>query len=425
MNEQLRELVKKRLAAAVNCPAKDDIVEEITADLNAKYDDLLACGMTPEEAFAKVQEGIGDLREVVAFINEANRRSEETGKSADNPFPFAGFDDFMRQMGKNLKNLEPSMRVVANDIKSAAEQLGAAAKSLAKDSKDPLKDIADSVKSGLKTTWKAFSASMDGNKHRYDYTVPAAELTGVEITTSGGDVTFGISQDENVYIVELSNTELAEDKLARIQTADGILMVAPGQKYSAGPVLFNQGMFSSDFEVYLPRRAWNSLKVTTGSGDVELETDLEVATLTLHTVSGDANCPQVKCGVVEIHTTSGDVTLTGDCCEAHIQTISGDCDVEGNADKLFVESTSGDLALHLYSMPCALDLNTVSGDTKLCLPDNDGFTLRYQRVSGDVRSDFDLKASPNDKSGTAVYLDGGSRTYSMQTVSGDLCIHRR
>ena len=72
-----------------------------------------------------------------------------------------------------------------------------------------------------------------------------------------------------------------------------------------------------------------------------------------------------------------------------------------------------------------MELNTVSGDTRLYLPDNDGFTLRYQRVSGDVRSDFNLKTSLSDKSGTAVYLEGGGRNYSMQTVSGDLRIYRR
>ena len=423
MNEQLRELVQNRLSAAVNCPAKEDIVEEITADLTAKYNDLLDCGMASEEAFAKVQEGIGDLSEVVAFINEANRRSEEANKTSDNPF--AGLADLMRQMGRNLKNLEPSMREVASDLKSAAGHIGSAAKGLAQDSKEPLKEMTHSVKSGLKTTWKNISQTFEDSRHRYDYTVPAAELTGVEVITAGGDVTFGVSQDDNIYIVELSKSELAEDKLARIQTSGGILTVAQGQKYSAGSVLFSYGMLQSDFEIYLPQRGWNSISVTTSSGDVELEKDLEVATLTLHTVSGDLDCPRLKCGVADIHTTSGDVTLTGDCCEVHVRTVSGDCDFEGCADKLFAQSTSGDFTLHMGNMPCAMELNTVSGDIRLYLPDNDGFSLRYQRVSGDVRSDFNLKTSLNDKSGTAVYLEGGGRTYSMQTVSGDLRIYRR
>ena len=48
MNELLRELVRQRLSAAKDCPAKADIVEEITADLTEKYNELTAGGMEPE-----------------------------------------------------------------------------------------------------------------------------------------------------------------------------------------------------------------------------------------------------------------------------------------------------------------------------------------------------------------------------------------
>ena len=405
MNEQLRELVYNRLSAAVNCPAKEDIVEEITADLAAKYSDFLDSGMAPEEAFAKVQEGIGDLSEVVAFINEANRRSEEASKTSDNPF--AGLEDLMRQMGRNLKNLEPSMREVASDLKSAAGHIGAAAKGLAQDSKEPLKEIAHNVKSGLKTTWKTFSESMEGNRHRYDYTVPAAGINRIQVQTSGGDVTFGVSQDDNVYIVELSKTELTEDKLARILTEGDLLTVEQGKKYSAGFLLFSYGMLSSDFEIYLPQRAWNHLKVTTGSGDVALEKGLEVASLELETVSGDIEVPEVRAGAVRMETVNGDLELSGYGCELDLETVNGD------------------LQLKFTDMPDTMHINTVNGDVNLTLPDNDGFSLKYQRVNGEVRSDFELKTSLNDKNGIAVYLNGGSRQYVMDTVNGDLRIRRR
>ena len=423
MNEQLRELVKERLSGAVNCPAKDDVIEEITADLTAKYNDLLAQGLESEAAFEQVQAGIGDLGEVVSFINEANRRSEEASKTSDNPF--AGLDDLMRQMGRNLKNLEPDLREVASDLKSAAGHITTAAKGLARESKDPLKEMAHNVKTGLKTTLKNISVSLDDNKYRYDYTVPAADLTGVEVQTSSGDVTFGVSQDDNIYIVELSKTELSEDKLARIQSQDGVLSIAQGQKFSAGSLLFNYGMLSSDFEIYLPQRAWNTIRVNTSSGDVEREKGLEAANLCLHTTSGDIECPEIQCGVAEIESVSGDVEVSGCCCELRIQTVSGDCAFRGAADKLSAKCTSGDQLLRMENVPGALDISTVSGDTKLYLPDNDGFVLRYQRISGEVRSDFNLKTSLSDKSGTAVYLSGADRHYSMQTVSGDLRIYRR
>ena len=423
MNEQLRELVKSRLSDAVNCPAKDDIVEEITADLTAKYTDLLDCGLAPEEAFAKVESGIGDLSEVVSFINEANRRSEEASKTSNNPF--AGLEDLMRQMGRNLKNLEPDLREVANDLKSAAGHITTAAKGLAQESKEHLKDMASSVKSGLKSTWKTLSESIDGNKHRYDYTVPATDITSVEVQTSGGDVTFGVSQDDNVYIVELSKTQLTEDKLARILTQDGLLTIAQGQKYSAGSLLFSYGMLSSDFEIYLPQRAWHTLKITTSSGDVELEKDLEVANLDIHTTSGDIEAPGVSAGVIHIQTVNGDLEFMGNCSVLELKTVNGDMNVNGGLERLTAESTNGDFRLKLSAMPQELSIHTVNGDTNLYLPDNDGFALKYQRVNGDVRSDFDLKTSLNDKSGIAVYLTGNNRQYNLTTVNGDLRIYRR
>ncbi len=416
MHEQLRELVKDRLSGAVNCPAKDDIMEEITADLTAKYNDLLAEGKSPEEAFAKVQEGIGDLGEIVSFINEANRRSEQNKKS-DNPF--AGLEDLMRQLGKTL---EPSMREVASDMKSAAGHIGVAAKTLAQESKGPLKEMAQSLKEGLKKV----SAKVDlRDKVRYDYTVPAAALTDVEVHTNSGDVTFGVSQDDNIYIVELASTELSEEKMARIEVQDDILTIAQGRKSSAGSVLFSYEMLSSDFEIYLPQRAWNAIRVTTGSGDVELESDLEVANLDVRTTSGDVECPEVTCGVCEIESVSGDVELSGSLCQARIKTVSGDVMFRGSAKDLTVNSTSGDLDLKLENVPETMTLGTISGDTRLYLPDNDGFFLHYQRISGDVRSDFNLKTSLSDKSGTAVYLTGADRHYTIKTVSGDLRIYRR
>ncbi|MBR5390671.1 MAG: DUF4097 family beta strand repeat protein, partial [Clostridia bacterium] len=175
----------------------------------------------------------------------------------------------------------------------------------------------------------------------------------------------------------------------------------------------------------LPKRAWNSLSVTTTSGDVDLDKEMEIAALRVHSTSGDIELPLIACGSAQIETVSGDVELSGHVQELRLVTVSGDFDFNGSAGQISLSSTSGDMALRLDNVPDALVVTAVSGDTKLWIPDNDGFALRYNRISGDIRSDFDLKTSLNAKSGTAVYLSGGQRTYSMQSVSGDLRIYRR
>ena len=423
MNELLRDLVADRLSAAVDCPAKDDIIEEITADLAEQYQELLDSGLEPEEAMEQVAERIGSLDEIVSFINEANRRSEEQQK-AGNTNPFAGMEDLMKQLAKDLS---PSIKCVANDLRNAAGHLATAARDAARDARGPIRDMTRNAGQTIRENLKniKLSVRMDGGRNRYDYTIPSEGINSINVQTAGGDVTFGISQDDNIYIVELSAENLSEEQLAQIQTADGTLHVRQGKKSAAGSVLFNYGIRCSDFEIYLPCRAWNCITVTTTSGDIDMEKGTELASLQLRTTSGDINCPEIQCGSCEISTISGDVQHTGHFETLNIVTVSGDCNLYGTARQLSVKSTSGDLTLQLDNMPEEMELTTVSGDIRTRLPDNDGFVLHYQRFSGDVRSDFDLKTSLNDHCGTAVYLSGANRNYSMQTVSGDLRIYRR
>lgn len=421
MYEQLREMIAQRLSGAQDCPAKEDVIEEITSDLMEKYNELTAAGVESEEAMRRVQEGIGDLEEVTAYINEVDRRSEENQRSG-NTNPFAGIDDLMRTLAKDLS---PSINSFVSDLKSAAGHAATAAKDAARDAKGPLHDMAQSVKGTVKNAIKNITVTRERGEFRYDYTVPSEGLTGLDIRTASGDVTFGLSQDDNIYIVELANGELTEEQMAQIQVVDGILQIRQGNKSSVGTLLFSYGMLSSDFEIYLPKRAWNSLSVTTTSGDVELDKEMEIASLHIHSTSGDLELPLVACGSAQIETVSGDVELSGHAQELRLVTVSGDFDFNGSAGRVSLSTTSGDMALRLDNVPDALDVTAVSGDTKLWIPDNDGFSLHYNRVSGDIRSDFDLKTSLNAKNGTAVYLSGGQRTYSMQSVSGDLRIYRR
>ena len=128
MNEQLRELVRERLSAAADCPAKEDIIEEITADLTEKYNELVSGGAQPEEAMEQVQAGIGDLDEVAAYINEVARRSAENQKAGNNN-PFAGLDETMKQMARDdhvvLSALQPETvanRAAGQEGKTTAEE---------------------------------------------------------------------------------------------------------------------------------------------------------------------------------------------------------------------------------------------------------------------------------------------------------------
>ena len=75
-------------------------------------------------------------------------------------------------------------------------------------------------------------------------------------------------------------------------------------------------------------------------------------------------------------------------------------------------------------MPESLELNSKSGDCEARLPAGAGFTLHFETISGELNSDFPLVGPMGAKSGDAIYLDGGQRTYRMASVSGDISLRQ-
>lgn len=87
MNEKLKTHVDGLFAGAPQTQKILELKEELLANLNSKYDDLMNNGFTPEDAFKTVVAGIGDTSELVNQIqNEtafnSNFPSKEKKKSA-------------------------------------------------------------------------------------------------------------------------------------------------------------------------------------------------------------------------------------------------------------------------------------------------------------------------------------------------------
>jgi len=425
MNEKIHALVLEKLRGAADCPAKNDIAEELTADLTEKYNDLLAQGKGEDEAFAEVRDGMGDLKEVTTFINEGSRQQEKNVNGGTEQ-AFSDLENSLRRLAKDLTaSLQPGLREVAGDLKSAAIHARDAAKEASGPLREMGKEVGKEFSGGIRHAARSINITYNRGDNRYDYEVEGAEVTSVDVRTTGGDVVFGLSENDNIYIVEHASAELPEDKRANIQVVDGVLRVGQGQRSSSGFVFFGYGALQSDFEIYLPAKSYENVTVVTASGDVDLDDDRTFGHLSVKTTSGDIGLPRLSCGLTEINTVSGDVHLSGDVEEANVHTISGEVEVSGAARRILLRTTSGDCDLRLETVPDDLNLESVSGDVRVYLPDNDGFTLRYKRVSGDLRSDFTLTTSFGSRSGYATYKNGDLHEYSMTTVSGDLKLMKR
>lgn len=228
--------------------------------------------------------------------------------------------------------------------------------------KDIVRDVAHKLKERYPHGVKDFSAC---GAPAEDTVIPAEGLTGLDIHLVNGDVDIRVIPDPDAQVILSGNTQQLNVRLRE----DGILAISPDDRTASAAFFSTRGLLSTDVELLLPARRWDSISITTASGDVEVHDSIDAAQLAITTASGDVD-------------------------------------------------------LYLSALPQTLDASTKSGDCEIRIPDGLGFSLRYRTISGNLRTDFELVGSLASRCREAMYLDGGSCAMNIETVSGSLVLRR-
>jgi DUF4097 and DUF4098 domain-containing protein YvlB len=153
-------------------------------------------------------------------------------------------------------------------------------------------------------------------------------------------------------------------------------------------------------------------EVSTVSGNVEVA-DGEADELTASTVGGDILLRNVKGRVLALSTVNGDARLLDvELDRATLQSMAGDLDFAGRLAR------NG-----------RYEFQTHYGDIRVSPAGNPGFDLDASSFSGDVRSEFALKAASSTERGPQRTLRGtfgdAGAVVSAQSFAGDIVIVRR
>ncbi len=308
----------------------------------------------------------------------------------------------------------------------------------------------DKAKGGFFAQWGEYQGggeSADGPRfygedgsymeHQDDgtYSVTALkDLRGIEVFTTSGDVTIHVSEapDDGVII------DGDVDDLDVTCSADGVLTIREGRTASSS-FFSRRGFCSADVELYLPRRHWETISVSTASGDVDIDRDaLDIDSLSVSTANGDLTCRlracqtfrfksasgdldlEGSCTDLSAETMSGDITLRGQFQDVRLKTASGDIQQDGLVGRFLGSSMSGDVELETSQLPQVLNISSKSGDCRARIPDAGPFTLRMKTVSGEMDCEFCM----NYINGMFVHGEGDGPSYSMTSVSGDVSLER-
>lgn len=437
MKNIFKTLIEAKLASAPDSQAKTDLVEELADNLHCRYEDMVRSGVNPEEALVQAMDALGDVDELLEYLNNSQG---DAGEDRKQPGSFT--DD----MGEMFRNIGDMVKGAVDQAKTAVSEVDWAG--VANSAAEGTKEAGRKVKSGLKDlvkkakenggNWKCTSGGKtihvtvrdDGEEETAAGPEENAENTGAEAAEKkdegwklgvtveknpedGGEpdpkdrAFYGVGYDpEKGGLYGQWGKERSEDKVRvdgpvssvtlrgiDVQLAKGDVTVCMNREPEADVLVGGENVGALDITVseggvlmVRPGRSSSFFGVVFDDCNVDLQLEL----------------PRRDWDFLRLSTVSGDVSVTGD-------------HPVGN---LTVKTTSGDFDGALPACAC-LEFTTVSGDMNW---QGDAAEVRCSAVNGDVTASGDLgKVTARAVNGD-VELRGAVDALRCDTTNGDLTL---
>lgn len=353
------------------------IKDEVMNNCQERYDDMMAAGMSEDDAIGAVIESLKGMEDMLAEYPKKTAEAMDTQSGSEDGvcrlvFPASDF----RQI---------DIHMTYQDVKIER-------------SSDALVHVEFSEDS-------PFMVENSGRVLKINY-VERLRKTGAKVKFVHNKRTFAFQGDAN------------------INSIGDLFDALKNFKFSIGTD------FDNELRISIPDQCIEELHVYTASGEVEAE-DIAVGKLFVSTASGEIKvdlCDDVMAKQVELKTASGDVEAVLMAQQASIQSISGDVSLEGRIKEAGMSSVSGDLTVRADLQQ--LNFKTVSGDADILLDSDEINAVQGKTTSGDVRMRMphnvraEIQAYSRSGDVRCSRNDDGEKTARVEihTVSGDVNI---
>lgn len=230
-------------------------------------------------------------------------------------------------------------------------------------------------------------------------TVPAAEIRSIDIDWVSGSVTIAPGDVEEITFCE---SVVSNDKYRMVWKQSGDKLTIQFCKDSES---LNFGIHLNDGDknllITVPRD-WvcDSLELDAASTELTVR-DLTIREVEIDTASGTGRFDGCTVSTLDVDTASGDVTFTGSLGE------------------LEFDAASAGFVGVLSNVPDRINVDSMSGDLDITLPEDAGFTVNMDTMSGDFSSDFPTTS----KNGSHICADGRCKII-VSAMSGDVTIRK-
>lgn len=226
----------------------------------------------------------------------------------------------------------------------------------------------------------------------------STQVQNIEIEWVAGSITIHRSDSLSSIIVEESCSTDSEYEMVMKQSGQTLKIKFCEESVKFSSFGINADV-SKDLVIRVPKN-WNcsSLEIDAAAAEVAIH-DLSINELDFDGASG--NLILDNCNIVDLD----------------IETASGDVSFNGMLNELDFNAASAAFEGDFLTVPQKLDLEAMSGDMTVILPEDSGFYLELDTMSGSFDSDFDFRTT-----GDHFECGDGACRIRISAVSGDVNI---
>lgn len=179
------------------------------------------------------------------------------------------------------------------------------------------------------------------------------------------------------------------------------------------------GAKKKDIEIHVPKEllVLKEIEIENHSGKIEIE-EITIDNISVEMTSGEVYLKNVTAKNIDIEAVSSDCVIENVNSEKiEIDSTSGDNSLSGSFEDILIESVSGDNVIKSTICPSRINIDSVTGDTLIQIPENDGFEVRYDIVTGKIYvKDFSVTINES-----YIYKNGMNKI-NLEVATGDVTI---
>ena len=255
-----------------------------------------------------------------------------------------------------------------------------------------------------------FSAfNTDAERVKKEYLIPRESAVNLTIDTRDNDIILKKTTGSEIKVTCYESEELVYDILNAKPDKNLKIAEKDNRKwYQMIDVSFS--IQETPLTVEIPDKDWQSIKITTSSGDINVSDFSDLFKYSINTSSGDIIISDMNAANMNIKSSSGDICIKDSYIMSllGIETASGETKLSKvGTNNIEINSNSGDVELYKTDA-VEYKVETSSGDISGKLRDDADYKFKVESLSGDISVPLSEKE--------------GLTLFSAVTTSGDIKI---